>query len=78
MDGEFICAECGGRLEPVMFTERETKIVNNHLIETGRIRLNCDYLLCSCCGNTEAVDDLFAGPWYTVSELGIEKERKSN
>lgn len=59
-----VCLVCGSQLEPVLFTEKEEKLVDGHYIETGRYRINVDYLLCENCGHKEAVDgESFAGEW---------------
>lgn len=59
------CSKCGADLAPVYFTEEEYRIepITHIQYKTGRSRRAVDYLLCDCCGNTEAVDDSFDGLW---------------
>lgn len=58
------CERCGAALEPVFFTEEETKTVYGSLIKTGRTRKACSHLECPVCGKKECVDDTFDGPWH--------------
>ena len=58
------CSECGAPLEPVWFTEEETKVVGGIMIHTGRTRRAVSHLECPDCFNKEAVDDSFDGPWH--------------
>ncbi|MCM1322852.1 MAG: hypothetical protein NC218_01565 [Acetobacter sp.] len=68
MEDKFPCPVCGySNMEKDMFTEKEMKSVGGYLIPTGRVRLQCNYLVCPDCGHKETVDDeTFAGPWYSI------------
>ena len=61
-----LCSHCNSKLEPVWFTEEETKIYRQTggLYKTGRKRRNVDYLICPICLHKECVDDTFASDWY--------------
>lgn len=58
------CHNCGADLEPVWFTEEETKVVGGTMIRTGRKRRAVSHLECSECLKKEPVDDSFDGPWH--------------
>lgn len=51
--------ECGQKLKPVYFLEKE--FVNGEY--TNRERIAISYLLCDFCGNTECVDNSFDDNW---------------
>lgn len=57
------CEQCGIELEPVWFTEEETKVSNGIMIHTGRKRRACSHLVCPQCLKNYAVDDSFDGNW---------------
>ena len=50
------CIECGYKLSPVYFEDKER---NEHHHLTGRTRTACSHLLCENCGHTVAVDGSF-------------------
>ncbi len=64
------CLTCNVDLEPVYFEEKESKLYENTLIETGRVRTAVDYLVCPCCGERFIVDDSFDGPWVPKTYRG--------
>lgn len=59
-----VCSKCGANLEPVFFTEEETKTANGIMYKTGRIRHAVSHLECPNCLTKACVDDTFDGPWY--------------
>lgn len=58
------CSGCTLELVPVWFTEKEYKVSNGTLYETGRTRRAVDYLICPQCMSKYAVDDSFDGEWH--------------
>lgn len=58
------CSRCGGTLSPVMFEEKERKIINGNMIYTGRKRMAVSHLVCEDCLSNECVDDSYDGNWY--------------
>lgn len=54
------CSNCGSKMEPVWYTDKETKItLDGTIYETGKHRNACSHLLCENCGSIEIVDDSF-------------------
>lgn len=58
------CPKCGGTLQPVIFEEKETKIINGTMIYTGRKRNAVSHLSCENCMKNECIDETFDGVWH--------------
>ena len=54
------CECCGGKLYPVLFTEKE---YDRYHTPTGRTRCAIDCLVCEDCMKEYTVDDSMDGPW---------------
>lgn len=57
------CGQCGALLAPVMFREKECRVVDGTMMFTGRTRMAVSHLICPFCGREYAVDDSFDGEW---------------